>query len=90
MTKEPESTRKSMENINIDEQNKSPEILKEGEVPQKKTNDDGALYIERRYCLICNIDQPLRSKHCNKCNKCVARYDHHCPWIGTLAIFHKI
>ena len=41
------------------------------------------LYVERRYCTKCNVEQPLRSKHCKDCEKCVAQYDHHCPWLGT-------
>ncbi|XP_041049462.1 palmitoyltransferase ZDHHC12-A isoform X2 [Carcharodon carcharias] len=27
------------------------------------------------------LKQPMRSKHCQSCQHCVCRYDHHCPWI---------
>lgn len=36
----------------------------------------------RRYCELCQIEQPYRTKHCNQCEACVAKYDHHCFWIG--------
>ena len=36
-----------------------------------------------RICGYCEIKQPLRSKHCEDCGRCVRRYDHHCPWLGN-------
>ncbi|KIN97751.1 hypothetical protein M404DRAFT_31962 [Pisolithus tinctorius Marx 270] len=33
------------------------------------------------FCIQCMAKKPLRSKHCRMCDRCVARSDHHCPWI---------
>lgn len=41
------------------------------------------LVVEPRYCTICQIEQPIRAKHCRECGKCVALHDHHCTWLGT-------
>ena len=38
---------------------------------------------ELRFCQLCEIVQPLRTKHCKECEACVAKYDHHCFWVGS-------
>lgn len=35
------------------------------------------------YCRYCDTHVQLDSKHCWECNKCVANFDHHCPWLNT-------
>ena len=45
--------------------------------------DDVLLFIEYKYCTVCHVEQPLRSKHCKECDHCVATFDHYCPWIGN-------
>uniref|UniRef100_UPI00398EAC63 putative palmitoyltransferase ZDHHC13 isoform X2 n=1 Tax=Pristiophorus japonicus TaxID=55135 RepID=UPI00398EAC63 len=37
----------------------------------------------RIFCTMCLIRKPLRSKHCDVCDCCVAKYDHHCLWIAS-------
>jgi len=44
-----------------------------------ETSEDHPLHL----CSVCNIHQPLRTKHCNDCERCVSRYDHHCFFVGT-------
>ncbi len=34
-------------------------------------------------CPVCECLRTTRSRHCNICNRCVERFDHHCPWINN-------
>ena len=51
---------------------------------QKHGGDISQLYRynkEENVCPYCEIKKDNGMKHCQQCNLCVNKFDHHCPWI---------
>ncbi|KAG8440410.1 hypothetical protein GDO86_006241 [Hymenochirus boettgeri] len=63
-------------------------VLSDPDVKHLSTNTEQVVMIQQsparvrlRRCGYCFIQQPMRARHCQSCQHCVRRFDHHCPWI---------
>ena len=36
-----------------------------------------------KYCPVCEMGRPPRTSHCRETDRCVEKWDHYCPWVGT-------
>jgi len=69
---------------NVDSKEKyGPDHMENNNI--RRNENDNMMWgkTRRKVCTQCKFAPPLRSKHCQICDRCVSTFDHHCLFIGT-------
>jgi len=43
-------------------------INETGENDDDDSDEDIVLFVEMKYCTVCHLEQPIRTKHCKSCD----------------------
>ena len=41
------------------------------------------LRVQTKFCNVCGVLRPPRASHCRETDRCIEKWDHYCPWVGT-------
>ncbi|KAF2072004.1 hypothetical protein CYY_006667 [Polysphondylium violaceum] len=59
----------------------------DSEIENRNLNQ--SLQIKWDFCKKCQKPKPPRTHHCNVCERCVLKMDHHCPWVSGCVGFYN-
>lgn len=59
------------------------DLQKKGYLQRIQRGDIPYCLSRLKICPICQVPMPLNSRHCEECNACCLRHDHHCGMLGN-------